>query len=194
MIGFMREEVIEVGRDDETGTGTEADTRGAEKEEEEAGTETEHEKWVENRMEAGTETEHKMQVENRMEARTETENEMWVENKMLLAEDDIIDEIETVDIKEELQLCHLCIHNIWDHSHRQEKLIGVMNHQARKIPDCLTQAIMTSPRALLLLLLQLHHRTRWDMEQALRKGRTHLIWKIRWQSCKMQKLRLQQKR
>jgi hypothetical protein len=31
---------------------------------------------------------------------------------MLLAEDDIIDEIETVDIKEELQLCHLCIHNI----------------------------------------------------------------------------------
>jgi hypothetical protein len=35
-----------------------------------------------------------------------------------------------------------------------------MNHQARKIPDCLTQAIMTSPRALLLLLLQLHHRTR----------------------------------
>jgi hypothetical protein len=34
-----------------------------------------------------------------------------------------------------------------------------MNHQARKIPDCLTQAIMTSPRAL-LLLLQLHHRTR----------------------------------
>jgi hypothetical protein len=77
---------------------------------------------------------------------------------MLLAEDDIIDEIETVDIKEELQLCHLCIHNIRDHSHRREKLIGVMNHQARKIPDCLTQAIMTSPRA--LLLLQLHHRTR----------------------------------
>jgi hypothetical protein len=160
MIGFMREEVIEVGRDDETGTGIEADTRGAGKEEEEAGTETEHEKWVENRMEAGTETEHKMQVENRMEARTETENEMWVENRMLLEEDDIIDEIETVDIKEELQLSHLCIHNIWDHSHRQEKLIGVMNHQARKIPDCLTQAIMTSPRALLLLLLQLHHRMR----------------------------------
>jgi hypothetical protein len=43
MIGFMREEVIEVGRDDETGTGIEADTRGAGKEEE-AGTETEHEK------------------------------------------------------------------------------------------------------------------------------------------------------
>jgi hypothetical protein len=31
---------------------------------------------------------------------------------MLLEEDDIIDEIETVDIKEELQLSHLCIHNI----------------------------------------------------------------------------------